>query len=165
MADILELPEVKLRLDQSCGPILLYLVPQSYLMQGMIADTGQQWRLYEHHETFAIIADWTIHPFRHLEGGDMMMHHNIGGASVASTASGGMVRRLVFLQHIQSLGPGTGWGSSQRPCSKLRSIESCSSVSSRIECLILHDASLTQIVIRWLLMAEQRSVEYGFNRT
>jgi Phospholipid methyltransferase len=98
MADVLELPEVKARLDQLSGPILVYLVPQNYVMQGMIADTGPQWRLYEHHQTLATIADWIVHPFRHLQGGNMMMHHNMGGASEASPAPGGMVRRLIFLQ-------------------------------------------------------------------
>lgn len=98
MADVLELPEVKSQLDQSSGPILVYLVPQNYVMQGMIADTGQQWRLYEEPQTFAMIADWIAHPFRHLEGDDMMTHHNMGDAPVNSSASGGLVRRLIFLQ-------------------------------------------------------------------
>jgi len=98
MADVLALPEVKSRLDQSLEPILVYLVPQNYVMQGMIADTGEQWRLYEHHQTLAMIADWIAHPFRHLQGGDMTMHHNMGGASGTSSASGDMVRRLIFLR-------------------------------------------------------------------
>ena len=98
MADVLELPEVKSRLDQSPGAILVYLVPQQYVMQGMIADTGPQWRLYEHHQTLAMIVDWILHPFRHLQDGHMMMHHDMGGASAASTAPGAMVRRLIFLR-------------------------------------------------------------------
>jgi protein-S-isoprenylcysteine O-methyltransferase Ste14 len=97
MVDVLELPEVKSRLNQSSGPILVYLVPQQYVMQGMIADTGPQWRLYEHHQTLAMIADWIFHPFRHLQGGHMMMHHDMGGAPATSPAPGGMVRRLIFL--------------------------------------------------------------------
>jgi protein-S-isoprenylcysteine O-methyltransferase Ste14 len=98
MADVLELPGVESRLDQSSLPILVYVVPQNYVMQGMIADTGLQWRLYEHHETFAMIADWILHPFRHLQGGHMMAHNNTGGASATSSAPGGVVRRLIFLQ-------------------------------------------------------------------
>lgn len=100
MSDVLELPDVKSRLDESSGPILVYLVPQQYVMQGMIADTGPQWRLYEHHQTLGMIADWIFHPFRHLQGGHMMMHHDTGGASATSMASGGMVRRLIFLQLV-----------------------------------------------------------------
>jgi protein-S-isoprenylcysteine O-methyltransferase Ste14 len=105
MADVLALPEVKSRLDQSSGPILVYLVPQHYVMQGMIADTGPQWRLYEHHQTIAMIADWIFHPFQHLQGGHMMTHHDIGGAPASSSAAGGMVRRLIFLR-LDSSPPG-----------------------------------------------------------
>jgi hypothetical protein len=67
-------------------------------MQGMIADTGPQWRLYEHHQTLAMITDWIFHPFRHLEGGCEMMHHDMAGAPATATAPGGMVRRLIFLR-------------------------------------------------------------------
>jgi hypothetical protein len=73
------------------------------VMQGMIADTGPQWRLYEHHGTLAMIADWIFHPFRHLQGGHMM-HHGMGGASATGPAAVGMVRRLIFL-HLDL--PGT----------------------------------------------------------
>jgi protein-S-isoprenylcysteine O-methyltransferase Ste14 len=98
MPDVLELPQVKSRLDQSSRPMLVYVIPENYVMQGMIADTGPQWRLYEHHQTLAMITDWIFHPFRHLQGGHLMMHHNIGGASGTSSAPGGVVRRLIFLQ-------------------------------------------------------------------
>jgi protein-S-isoprenylcysteine O-methyltransferase Ste14 len=105
MADILELRDVKSRLDQSSGPILVYVVPPQYVMQGMIADTGPQWRLYEHHQTLAMIGDWIFHPFRHLQGGHMMAHHDMAGGSATSTAPGGMVRRLIFLR-LDSPRPG-----------------------------------------------------------
>jgi protein-S-isoprenylcysteine O-methyltransferase Ste14 len=110
MADIVNLPQVRLRLDRISGPILVYLVPERYVMQGMIADTGPQWRLYEHHQTLAMMADWIFHPFRHLEGGHMMMHNDMRGASATSAAPGGIVRRLIFLR-IDS--PGS---SSSREC-------------------------------------------------
>lgn len=97
MHDVLELPQVRSRLDQTSGSILVYLVPQQYVMQGMIADTGPQWRLYEHHQTLAMITDWIIHPFRHLQGGHTI-HQDTGGTPAASTASGGIVRRLIFLR-------------------------------------------------------------------
>ena len=64
-------------------------------MQGMIADTGPQWRLYEHHQTLAMIADWIVHPFRHLQGGHMMMRHEAAGQGAAPA---GTVRRLIFLR-------------------------------------------------------------------
>jgi len=104
MADVLELPEVKSRLEQTTGPILVYLVPQQYVMQGMIADIGPQWRLYQHHQTFAMIADWVFHPFRHLQGGHMMMHHDTAGMAGSAPAHGGMARRLIFLR-IDSSNP------------------------------------------------------------
>ena len=104
MADVLELPEVKSCLAQTSGPILVYLVPPQYVMQGMIADTGPQWRLYEHHQTLAMISDWIFHPFRHLQGGHTMMHHNRAGMSAPNAPPGGIVRRLIFLR-IGSPGP------------------------------------------------------------
>ncbi len=97
MPDILRLPEVQSRLGEGRGAILGYLVPESYVMQGMIADTGPAWRLYEHHQTLAMITDWIIHPFRHLEGGHSMMHGAMRGAP-ASASSSGVVRRLIFLR-------------------------------------------------------------------
>jgi len=66
-------------------------------MQGMIADTGPQWRLYEHHQTLGMITDWIFHPFRHLQGGHGMMHHNEEGTPATITAPGGTVRRLIFV--------------------------------------------------------------------
>ncbi len=98
MAGVLELPQVKSRLDESAGPILVYLLPQQYVMQGMIADTEPQWRLYERHQTLGMIVDWIFHPFRHLQGGHMMMHHAMEAAPATSAVPGGIVRRLIFLR-------------------------------------------------------------------
>jgi len=98
MADVLELPEVKSGLDQAPGPVLVYLIPQQYVMQGMIADIGPQWRLYEHHQTLAMITDWIFHPFRHLQGGHMMMHHDVATSAAESGAPGAVIRRLIFLR-------------------------------------------------------------------
>jgi hypothetical protein len=95
MGDVLELPEVKARAAKIPGPILVYVVPPQYVMQGMIADTGPEWRLYEHHQTVPMIVDWIFHPFRHLQGGHAM--HHAGGATAPGPASGGVVRRLIFL--------------------------------------------------------------------
>lgn len=95
MGDVLELPEVKTRLAKTPGPILVYVVPRQYVMQGMIADTGPEWRLYEHGQTLAMIADWIFHPFRHLQGGHTM--HTAGGTTAPGTPAGGIIRRLIFL--------------------------------------------------------------------
>lgn len=97
MADVLELPEVKARLTQIPGPVLAYLIPQQYVMQGMIADTGPQWRLYNQHHSIAMIADWIFHPFRHLQGGRMMMSGGKAGMVEGCAGPTGAVRRLIFL--------------------------------------------------------------------
>ncbi len=97
MADVLQLPEVRSRLEKGTGAILGYLVPPNYVMQGMIADTEPAWRLYEHHQTLAMITDWIFHPFSHLKGGHSMMHKAMGGAATPAS-SNGMVRRLIFLR-------------------------------------------------------------------
>jgi len=97
MRDVLQLPDVRSRLELGNGAILGYLVPRNYVMQGMIADTDPAWRLYEHHQTLAMITDWIFHPFRHLEGGHSMMHDGRGGAAAAAPSSP-TVRRLIFLR-------------------------------------------------------------------
>lgn len=100
VADVLRMPEVASRLAVDTGPILGYLVPIQYVMQGMIADTDPAYRLYEHHQTIPMIIDWIFHPFRHLEGGHPMTHHAIPGP--AATGSPG-VRRIIFLR-VQGVG-------------------------------------------------------------
>jgi protein-S-isoprenylcysteine O-methyltransferase Ste14 len=97
MADVLQLPEVRSRLEKGTGAILGYLVPRNYVMQGMIADTDPAWRLYEHHQTLAMITDWVFHPFRHLQGGHSMMP-GATAAPGASAESSPTARRLIFLR-------------------------------------------------------------------
>ncbi len=97
MEDVLRMPEVESRLDARPGAVLGYLVPPRYVMQGMIADTDPAYRLYEHHQTVPMIADWIFHPFRHLESGhEMMMHHAPGGASGAAASP--TARRIIFVR-------------------------------------------------------------------
>ncbi len=43
-----------------------YVMPADYIMQGMIADTGDHSHLFKHHHTVALITDWVLHPFAHL---------------------------------------------------------------------------------------------------
>jgi hypothetical protein len=98
MADVLKLPDVQSRLDKEPGPVLVYLIPQQYVMQGMIADIGPEWRLYEHHQTLAMISDWIFHPFRHLQGGGhMAMAGHMPGMSAPAAGGTGVVRRLIFV--------------------------------------------------------------------
>jgi uncharacterized membrane protein len=43
-----------------------YLMPADYIMQGMIANTGDEFHLHKHQHTFALITDWVLNPFEHL---------------------------------------------------------------------------------------------------
>jgi hypothetical protein len=65
-------------------------------MQGLIADTGGDWKLYKQHHTISMITDWIFHPFRHLTEGHHA-HHEIPGHS-AHSMTDGVVRRLLFLR-------------------------------------------------------------------
>ncbi len=97
MADILALKEVKERIQDN-KQYLVYFLPQHYIMQGMIADTGGDWKLYNQHHSLSMISDWVFHPFRHLrEGhhamqGEMHMQHQDSSGS-----QGDVVRRLIVL--------------------------------------------------------------------
>ena len=76
--------------------VLAYFIPIDYIMQGMIADTGPEWKLFQHHRTFRMIAEYIIHPFAHVAGGHQhmagMMHHD---PSLHNSAM--MKRRIIFL--------------------------------------------------------------------
>lgn len=107
MSSILELPEVKTRLDRGAA-YLVYLLPPDYIMQGLIGDTGGDWRLYKQHHSISMVADFVIHPFGHLQGG-----HHTGSTTGGTTHSAhtmnagmgtGMVRRLIFVKLSAGLG-------------------------------------------------------------
>ncbi len=97
MADILALNQVKERM-QDGRKYLVYFIPQNYVMQGMIADTGGDWKLFNQHHSIAMITDWIFNPFGHLRGeGHHTMH---GGMNMQHAGSGmeqGVIRRLIFL--------------------------------------------------------------------
>jgi protein-S-isoprenylcysteine O-methyltransferase Ste14 len=98
MGSVLEIPEIKTRLEGQSGPFLVYFMPKDYVMQGMIADTGGEWQLYKRHHTFAMISDWIFHPFRHLEAGHAAMHHDMSSGMEERAAANGMARRMIFLR-------------------------------------------------------------------
>jgi protein-S-isoprenylcysteine O-methyltransferase Ste14 len=95
MPDVLAIPEITTRLAGKKDPVLAYVMPVDYVMQGMIADTGGEWQLYKRHHTLAMIWDWIFHPFGHLEGGHFAMH---GGMGPMAGGGRSMVRRLIFLR-------------------------------------------------------------------
>lgn len=97
MTDILALKEVSDRLLAD-KQYLVYFIPQDYIMQGMIADTGGDWKLFNQHHSLAMITDWIFNPFGHLREGHHAMHN--GGHMQhqgAAVMEGGVVRRLIFL--------------------------------------------------------------------
>jgi len=64
-----------------------YVMPADYVMQGMIADTGGEFHLHQHHNTFALITDWVLNPFDHLRRSpsvQMAAMHNADPAMVRS---------------------------------------------------------------------------------
>ncbi len=96
MGDILKLKDVRERLQDN-KHYLVYFIPQDYIMQGMIADTGGPWKLYEQHHSFSMITDWIFHPFRHLREGHHAMHGMHMEHQDEAGMGGGLVRRLIFL--------------------------------------------------------------------
>ena len=95
MANVLTLDPIHCRM-QPGKHYLAYFLPRAYIMQGMIADTGGDWKLFEQHRSFAMIADWVFNPFGHLRGGHHAMHHAMpmpGGGE----AEEAMTRRLIFI--------------------------------------------------------------------
>jgi protein-S-isoprenylcysteine O-methyltransferase Ste14 len=76
--------------------LLAYFVPIDYVMQGMIANTGDEWKLFEQHKTIGMITDYILHPFAHLEGGHTHHMENMkhGPEMYALSA---MKRRVIFI--------------------------------------------------------------------
>lgn len=92
MNDILSLPEIKARLKDNEN-YLVYFVPTDYIMQGLIADTGDEWKLYRRrHFSISRFLDWVFHPFSHLSGGHHAGHEHVHADMIAVP-----VRRLIFL--------------------------------------------------------------------
>ncbi len=91
MNELLSMPEIKTRLKDN-EKYLVYFMPADYIMQGLIADTGDEWRLYRRHFTVSRFLDWVFHPFSHLAGG-----HHAGHDHASTDMNKGVVRRLIFL--------------------------------------------------------------------
>jgi protein-S-isoprenylcysteine O-methyltransferase Ste14 len=77
--------------------LLAYFIPIDYVMQGMIANTGGEWKLFEQHKTLGMITEYIFHPFAHLTGGyshhaEMQTHRsNMHNSPV-------MKRRIIFVE-------------------------------------------------------------------
>jgi protein-S-isoprenylcysteine O-methyltransferase Ste14 len=78
--------------------LLAYFIPIDYVMQGMIADTGGEWKLFEQHKTIGMITEYIFHPFSHLTEGHA---HHRPGMQVHNPSmhdSPAMKRRIVFIE-------------------------------------------------------------------
>lgn len=93
MADVLRMEEIRKRLKAG-EHYLVYFLPENYIMQGLVADTGSEWKLYKRRHAVRMLADWIFHPFRHLREG----HHPARGSGERRGLDSGVVRRLVFLK-------------------------------------------------------------------
>jgi hypothetical protein len=94
MREVLRLPDVRARMSDG-QRYLVYVLPPNYIMQGLIADTGGEWRLYKQHHTISMVTDWILHPFGHLTEGHAT--HSASGAAAHPMAQG-MERRLLFVK-------------------------------------------------------------------
>lgn len=78
--------------------LLAYFIPIDYVMQGMIANTGDESKLFEQHKTISMITEYILHPFAHLTGGHAhhmdMANMKHGPEMYALTA---MKRRVIFI--------------------------------------------------------------------
>jgi len=91
MNDILSMKELGTKLKDN-EKYLVYFMPVDYIMQGLIADTGNEWRLYNRHVTIIRFLDWIFHPFSHLSGHHSALNHS------SHDIEQGVIRRLVFLK-------------------------------------------------------------------
>jgi protein-S-isoprenylcysteine O-methyltransferase Ste14 len=77
--------------------LLAYFIPIDYVMQGMIANTGGEWKLFEQHKTVGMITEYILHPFGHLTRGHT--HHTAMEVDHSSMHnSPAMKRRIIFIE-------------------------------------------------------------------
>lgn len=100
LPSVLAEPAVASKLEAARGHaghrVLAYFIPIDYVMQGMIADTGPEWKLFQHHRTFRMITEYILHPFAHVAGG----HHHMAGMQHHDPSlhnSPMMKRRIILL--------------------------------------------------------------------
>jgi protein-S-isoprenylcysteine O-methyltransferase Ste14 len=74
------LDEITMNVEQNRLPFihssesyLVYMMPPDYVMQGMIANTGDQFHLHKQQHTIVLIMDWLLHPFEHLRRSPAIM--------------------------------------------------------------------------------------------
>jgi len=77
--------------------LLAYFIPVDYVMQGMIADTGGEWKLFEQHKTIGMITEYILHPFSHLTEGHAH-HPGMETHNPSMHNSPAMKRRIIFIE-------------------------------------------------------------------
>jgi hypothetical protein len=98
LPEVLKDPVIAARLGAARdhpGRVLAYFVPIDYTMQGMIADTGEEWKLFAQHATVRMITDYVLHPAAHLAAGHG--HPGAMGPGVAMHESPALKRRIIFV--------------------------------------------------------------------
>lgn len=79
--------------------LLAYFIPIDYVMQGMIANTGDEFKLFERHKTIAMITEYILHPYAHLIAGHAhhmaMMIGQVHDSSMYNSPA--MKRRVIFV--------------------------------------------------------------------
>ena len=83
--------------------LLAYFIPVDYVMQGMIADTGGEWKLFEQHKTIGMITEYIFHPFTHLTEGHAH-HPGMQAHNPSMHNSPAMRRRIIFIELSASHG-------------------------------------------------------------
>ncbi len=100
LPEVLQEPSVAARLPGATEGeghrLLSYVIPIEYAMPGMIADTGEQWRLFEQHKTIGMITEYVVHPFAHLTEGHAH-RPTPGAAGMSMHDSPAMKRRIIFV--------------------------------------------------------------------
>jgi len=79
--------------------VLAYFIPVDYIMQGMIANTGEEWKLFERHRTMAMITEYVMHPYSHLVSGHahhMAMTGQVHDINMYNSPA--MRRRVIFME-------------------------------------------------------------------
>ncbi len=77
--------------------LLAYFIPIDYVMQGMIAHTGEEWKLFEQHKTIGMITEYIFHPFAHLTEGHAH-HPGMQAHNPSMHDSPSMKRRIIFIE-------------------------------------------------------------------
>jgi len=79
--------------------VLAYFIPVDYIMQGMIANTGEEWKLFERHRTMAMITEYVMHPYAHLVSGHahhMAITDQVHDLNMYNSPT--MRRRVIFIE-------------------------------------------------------------------